>query len=79
MTREQAQARSAELNADPGRDRQWFPREVRPEEWDVVAVVIPEAARTGPLKETTEAKPRPAQAPDARPSVFRNIPPYGAG
>jgi hypothetical protein len=32
----------------------------------------------GPVKETTEAKPKPPQPDDPRPAFFRNIPPYGA-
>jgi hypothetical protein len=31
------------------------------------------------LKETTESKPDPRDAPDPRSSTMRNIPPYGAG
>jgi hypothetical protein len=79
MTREEAQARCAQLNADPDRERQWFARQVAPQEWEVVSVAAPDGIRLGPLTATTEAKPRPAQAPDPRPSLFRNIPPYGAG
>jgi hypothetical protein len=31
----------------------------------------------GPVKETTEAKPKPTQPDDPRPAIFRNVPPYG--
>jgi hypothetical protein len=34
--------------------------------------------RRDPLKATTEAKPKPSEAEDPRPAIFRNIPPYGA-
>jgi hypothetical protein len=78
MTREEAEARCADFNGEPARDRQWFPRQVGPEEWELVSVPLPQGA-AGPLKETVESKPRPSHAPDPRPSVFRNIPPYGAG
>jgi hypothetical protein len=79
MTREQAEARCAELNADPDRDRQWFPRQAGPDEWEIVSMALPEGARRGPLKEAVESRPRPESPPDPRPSVFRNVPPYGAG
>ena len=78
MTREEAEARCAELNGEVERDRQWFPRQVEAEEWEVVSVALPEEA-TRPLKGTIEAKPKPSQPPDPRPSLFRNIPPFGPG
>jgi hypothetical protein len=78
MTRAEADARCAELNGDPERDRQWFARQAG-DEWEIVSVPLPEGARRGPLKGAVESKPRPEHPPDPRPSVFRNIPPYGAG
>ena len=32
----------------------------------------------GPVKETTEAKPKPPQPEDPRSAFTRNVPPYGA-
>jgi hypothetical protein len=79
MTHEQAIARCRELNGDDDREREWFPRQVGPDEWDVVSMVIPAGHRRGPLKETIEARPEPSEPPDPRPTIIRNIPPYGAG
>ena len=51
------------------------PRE--PDEWEIVSVALPQQHRVGPLKETVEAKPRPAEPPDPRPAIIRNIPRTG--
>ena len=79
MTREEAEARCAELNAareegDPGH---WLTREGE-DGWEVVRVNVPGLAERGPLKETTEARPRPPTADDPRPSSIQQVPPYGA-
>jgi hypothetical protein len=79
MTHEQALARCAELNADAEREREWFPKQVGSDDWEVVWVTIPGFNRTGPLKETIESRPRPSEPPDPRPTIIRNIPPYGPG
>ena len=79
MTHEQAIARCQQLNADEDRDREWFPRQVGGEDWEVVSVAIPSEHRRGPLKEAVESRPRPSEPADPRPNVIRNIPPYGAG
>jgi elongation factor P hydroxylase len=78
MTREEAEARCAELNGEVERDRQWFARQVEDEEWEIVSVALPDGT-SRPLKGTIEAKPKPPQSPDPRPSLFRNIPPFGPG
>jgi len=79
VTREDAVARSEELNREETGDRRWFPKQIAGEEWDVVAISGTGFAPRGPLKEATQAKPSPSDAPDPRPSIFRNVPPYGAG
>jgi hypothetical protein len=79
MTRDEAVARSEALNRETTDDRHWLPRQVAPGEWEVVAVSGTGFRSPGPLKETSEARPRPSEPPDPRPSIFRNIPPYGAG
>jgi hypothetical protein len=79
MTHEQAIARCAQLNADDNRDREWFPREVGPDDWEIVSVDIPGLRRVGPLNATIESRPRPSEPPDPRTTIIRNIPPYGAG
>jgi hypothetical protein len=79
MTREQAVARCVQLNAGDDREREWFPREVGPDDWEVVSVAIPGLRPSGPLKATIESRPRPPEPPDPRPTIIRNIPPYGPG
>jgi hypothetical protein len=79
MTHEQAIARCAELNAEPDRQLEWFPKQVSPDEWTTVSVAIPGMRRIEPLKAAIESKPRPSEPPDPRPAIFRNIPPYGPG
>lgn len=79
MTREEAAARSEALNREETGERRWLPRLIAPDEWEVVAISGTGFRPAGPLKESSEARPRPSDAPDPRPSIFRNIPPYGAG
>lgn len=79
MTHEEAGARCEELNRVESGDRRWLPRRVAPGEWEVVALSGTGFRPAGPLKEGSEANPRPSDAPDPRPSIFRNVPPYGAG
>jgi hypothetical protein len=78
MTREEALARCAELNAEAGESASfhWLARE-REGEWQVVKVPGLPGGR-GPLKEVVEAKPRPQTADDPRPSSVQQVPPYGA-
>jgi hypothetical protein len=79
MTHEQALARCRELNAGEDRAREWFPKQLGHDEWEIVSVAIPGAHRNGPLKASIESRPQPAEPPDPRPTIIRNIPPYGAG
>jgi hypothetical protein len=77
VTREEADARCTELN-EAGGPGHWLVREREGGEWSVVRVDLPGVEGTrGPLKESTEARPRP-EPDDPRPSIMRNIPPYGA-
>ena len=39
----------------------------------------PELQPPGELHEETRQRPRPDEPPDSRPSLIRNIPPYGPG
>jgi hypothetical protein len=77
MTQEDALARCAQLNADDSIDGHWFPRQVGPDIWDIVSVIVPRFAPKGPLQASIQATPRPAAQPDPRPSIIRSIPPYG--
>jgi len=48
----------------------WLPRELAPGEWAVVRVGVP---RTSPLGTMQESKPRPPQADDPRPAMWRDV------
>lgn len=74
-----AEKRAEELRREhPDRlTHTWMARGDADGEWDVVKVRIP-GLRTAPLKATVEAKPKPPQPDDPRPSTFRNVPPFGA-
>ena len=75
MTREaaelQAQHRNATLSS-AARHR-WFVRGAGADGWTLVKVAGLPAGGLGPLTATTEAKPRPPMADDARPSFDRNV------
>ena len=79
MTKDEAIVRCAELNSDEHRKQQWFARQAGPDTWEVVSIAAPGLHPVGHLKEAVESKPRPSEPPDPRPTIFRHIPPYGAG
>jgi hypothetical protein len=79
MTKDEADARCAALNSDETEERQWFVRQAGPDSWDLVSVAVSGLQRRGPLKEAVESTPRPSEPPDPRPTIFRHVPPYGAG
>jgi hypothetical protein len=81
MTHEEAQRECERLASEhPERETHgWFPREYGKDEWSVVRVPVPEGLRLHPLKASVEARPRPPQADDPRPSSWQNVPPYAAG
>ena len=74
MTREEAELRAAQLNAEhPDRaTNRWIVKEGG-EGWDVARVALPPGMRLDPVKETTEARPKPPQAPDPRTPFERNV------
>jgi hypothetical protein len=81
MTRGQAERRAIELNREhPDRARyRWFAKE-SPEGWDVARLRLPAGVRVDPFTATVEAKPRPSEAPDPRPNLWRDVGgPYGGG
>jgi hypothetical protein len=78
MTKLEAQARAAELNAEGAGDGTWFVRETSPGDYEPVRVKAPGLKPTAPLRTTTEAKPRPPEPDDPRTSYDRNVGgPYG--
>ena len=75
MTREEAEAAVLDRKKEHPEDG-WIARE-RDGSWDVVR--LPGLGRQA-MKETVEAKPKPPQADDPRPSFDRNVGgPYGFG
>ncbi len=81
MTREQAEEHAAQLNAEhPDRaNNRWIVNETEGG-WTVARVALPPGLRVDPVKETTESRPRPPQAPDPRSAFIRNVGgPYGGG
>jgi hypothetical protein len=79
MTREQAEQEAARHNReDPERaTHHWLARPAG-EEWEVVKVTVPAGLNVAPVRPTTEARPRPADAPDPRPAFIRDVGgPYG--
>jgi hypothetical protein len=79
MTREEALAECRRLAAEhPDRGtHSWLPRELEGGEWSVARVGVP---GQGPLATAQEAKPRPPQADDPRPAMWRDVGgPYAGG
>jgi hypothetical protein len=77
MTRDEAIAECSRLarESDERATHSWLPREITPGEWVVVRVGLPTQR---PLGSLSEAKPRPAQADDPRPALWRDVGgPYG--
>ena len=79
MTREEAIAECSRLALEhPQRaTHSWLPREGTHGEWTVVKVGVPGRR---PLETAQEARPRPPQADDPRPPLWRDVGgPYGIG
>jgi hypothetical protein len=78
MTREEATARAAALNAEASADEHWLVREAQSGEWAVAKLTGPGlgATRATPC---AESRPKPEEPDDPRPALFRNIPPFGPG
>jgi hypothetical protein len=79
MTRDEAAARAAALNAEASADEHWLARETPPEGWGVVRLKGPHVGASRPSGSHTESRPRPEEPADPRPAIFQNIPPFGPG
>jgi hypothetical protein len=80
MTKAEAQTAAAERNRDPAEAKsRWIPRQGAEGDWDVVRIKALPGLR-GPLKTSTEERPRP-EPDDPRTPNERNIPglPGGLG
>ena len=79
MTHEEAVTRCAQLNRDSDGKQHWFIREMDDGEWELVSVTVEGFRRPDPLKASEAARPQPSEPPDPRPSIVRNIAPFGPG
>jgi hypothetical protein len=77
MTRDEANARAAALNADASADEHWLIREASPGEWEVARLMGPGLGATRPTGTHTESRPQSEEPSDPRSALFRNIPPFG--
>jgi hypothetical protein len=73
VTREEAEREAAKLSEQhPERETHaWFARQDATGEWSVVKVRMPGSQIHG--KATVEAKPKPPQADDPRPAMWRDV------
>ncbi len=79
MTRAEAEARAARLNDEATDGGGWIAHEPSDDDWEVVRVHAPGLSRMKPTGSHSESRPRPDEPPDSRPSLIRNIPPFGPG
>jgi hypothetical protein len=79
MTHTEAQAEAARRNREAEGPGVWAAQRAEDDAWRVVHLVGGGLQRTRPTGAHVESKPKPPEPDDPRPSVFRNIPPYGAG
>lgn len=75
MTREAAQREAHRRNTSPTRaaTHRWFVRAAGADGWTLAKVVGLSAGLGGPLKTTTEAKPRPPVPDDPRAAHWQNV------
>jgi hypothetical protein len=80
MTQDQAQKHAAQLNAQrPEGDAGTWIATQGDDGWHTVRVSALGFKGVHPLKATVEAKPRPRDADDPRPTSFRDVGPWGIG
>ncbi len=79
MTRDEATARAAALNAAATADEHWLPSESAPGDWKVVRLAGHGIGAPRASGAHVESRPRPEEPVDPRPSLLRDIPPYGPG
>jgi hypothetical protein len=79
MTRDEATAHAASLNADASADEHWLVREASSGGWEVVRLAGPGLGASRASGTHTESRPKPEEPADPRPGLFQNIPPFGPG
>src|SRR4051794_41799263 len=76
MTRDEATARAAALNAEASADEHWLVREAPSGEWAVPKVTGPGLGATRATGTHSEARPNPEEPHGPRPALFNNNPPF---
>ena len=71
MTRDEADKRAAELNAEGNGN--WFVRETADGGFEAVRVNVPGMKPVGPLNASIESDPRPPDAEDPRTTYDKNV------
>lgn len=77
MTRDEATARAASLNAGASANEHWLLKQSSPGDWDVVRLAGAGVGAARPSGTHTESRPKPEEPADPRPAIFQNIPPFG--
>ena len=75
MTRDEAMAAAKKFGAEhvDRATHRWVPRETAGGDWEVAKIPVPSGMRIDPLSTSIEAKPKPPQPDDPRPSYDRNV------
>jgi len=75
MTRDEAGAAARKFGAEhvDRATHRWVPRETAGGDWEVAKIPVPSGMRVDPLSTSIEAKPKPPQPDDPRPSYDRNV------
>ncbi len=77
MTRDEAIARAASLNANASADEHWLVRQAPSGAWEVARLTGPGLGAKRATGTHAEVRPKPEDPADPRPALFRNIPPFG--
>jgi hypothetical protein len=78
VTEEEAKAEAARRNDDEQEQGLWAARSRGDSaDWELVHVSAPGLKRIRPTGTHEESRPKPSEPPDPRPTITRNIPPYG--
>ena len=77
MTEQEAITEAARRNAEKAEPGVWSAKQGDEGTWGLVHLTAPGLARIRPSGSHEESRPKPSEPPDPRPSIIRNIPPYG--
>ena len=77
MTKDEATEEAARRNAEEQEPGLWSAKQSASGDWELVHVSAPGLKRIRPVGTHEESRPKPPEPPDPRPTIIRNIPPYG--